>query len=682
VNWLPRGLIVAAIWGIAVFLWGTFGAWTKNQYIQAEKDLAASHAVAIGAWLDEAVAPLERLAVDARIGPAMALPAGVESLPIQRVLYEYSYLARQSEIYVVDLLRKRAGRTAGTTPLTADTIERLSRLPDAPKMVMGMGFRNGQVFLIRKVDVPLPNRVVVMIPISLMTLAASEPPTDLPEAREFALVIPHTTGWALWKDGEQGFTLEPKLNEAMKYGRSSYMTDETVTALAPVPEWDSVRTSVLSANEIGGARLLPQLLVGLWALVMTVVALWSVSQPLRAKVQGGKLGQKLGPALKPLQGLVGKVGQLAQITVEAVAARLGEGGKEAPLVDGPGAFAKDDFLTASEMSRMAPRKPKAPVRPTTFTQPTKVVERRKGDRRKTPRPGAMDRRMQDLPQGVALAAWQKAAGVPKKPEAKPDEPFVPRFDKDDIHAVVEDALKRRRIKLLYQPIYRASDNMPVMHEVYARLLRGDGHVLTPDVFLPSAAQQKLTLQLDLLVLRKVVQEHFTAGAPLTPLALNISSNSLDGLAYLQELASLGPRVLRKISFEVNSQEMIRDPKALRLLKDIQKHGGSISVDYFGGGTAMLDASKAMGFNSVKLNSMKMGTTDTGKKDLIQLCRYAREIGLPAVMEMIGDKAAEVFARKAQVEFMQGYALGKPSENLTIEPLPPNIDSLQNLAGSS
>src|SRR5690606_12030032 len=107
--------------------------------------------------------------------------------------------------------------------------------------------------------------------------------------------------------------------------------------------------------------------------------------------------------------------------------------------------------------------------------------------------------------------------------------------------------------------------MPVMHEVYARLLKSTGAIITPDVFLPVTAAHHMTLDLDIAVLRRVVHEHFSGGTPKTPLALNISSTSLDGIAYLQEMANQGPRVLQKLGFEVRSQEMIRDPKALKLL---------------------------------------------------------------------------------------------------------------------
>lgn len=678
-EWLPRGLLVAAIWGIAVFLWGTFGAWTHRQYTDVERLLGKREVASVSAWLDNAVSPLDRLADDNRIGPAMELPAGVESLPVQRVLYEYSYLAKQTEIYLVDILRKRVGRTAGTAPLSADTVERLSKLPQEDKLVLGMGLRNGQMFLVRRVKAPLPNHVVAMIPVSLMTLASSQPSSALPEGRKLAFIVPHAAGWALWKDGDQGFTLSNDMNEIVRNGRDEMIAEGTISVITPVPQWPEVKVVIQSPNEVGGARILPQLLVGLWAVMMTFVALWKPLEPARQR-----LGARIGPMMAPIVAPLGKLATTVVELLESMGGRMKrgfqDGIKDEPLVDGPGAFAQHDFLTASELAqRTQPRKPRMPVRPSTFGHATAVKERRKSDRRKADRPGSSDRRRDKLNENAAMAAWQKAADLSAPPAAKKEAAEETKIDVNNMHAVVEDALKKRRIKLLYQPIYRASDNTPVMHEVYARLMKPDGTIVTPDVFLPIAAELKITLQLDLQVLRKVVHDHFGNGSPLTPLALNISSTSLDGLAYLQELAGLGPRVLQRVSFEVNSQEMIRDPKALRLLKDIQKHGGNLSVDYFGGGTAMLDASMAMGFNCVKMNGAKLASTEESKKEMIRLCQHARGIGLPIVMEMVGDAKTQTFARRAGAEFLQGYALARPSEHMTIEPLPPELTQMQNVA---
>jgi EAL domain-containing protein (putative c-di-GMP-specific phosphodiesterase class I) len=247
--------------------------------------------------------------------------------------------------------------------------------------------------------------------------------------------------------------------------------------------------------------------------------------------------------------------------------------------------------------------------------------------------------------------------------------------------MIEECLRENRIKLLYQTVYRIADNAAVMHEVFARLVTPEGRVMQPAEFLPVATEYRLMLELDLAVFRKVMAEHFDGGGtPLTPLALNISSTSLDGVAYLQEMANQGPRVLQKLAFEVRSQEMIKDPKAMRLLKDLQKHGGNLAVDYFGGGTGMLEASKTMGFNYVKLDCARFYANDEGKKELIVLCQKAQQLDLPVILEKVGSEAMQTFARKVGANFMQGYALNIPRTELSIVPLSPGVGGVAALVG--
>lgn len=657
--WLPRALMLGVIWGIAVFLWGTFGAWTRDQYVESELRLAESRADSIDNWLNQAISPLARLANDKRLAIGMELPAGVESLPVQRVLYEYAYLTGQTEVYIVDLLHQRVGHTAGATTLPQGVITRLADMDSSNHMLMGIGQRGGQMLLALKVDAPLPNKLIVMIPTSLATLATGQPDYYLPGTRKLSLIVPHTAGWAEWREGEQGFQLDEKLTTAMRHGTHSLADGTTMTVMTPLKGWPQVALGLQSPNKVSGTRLLPQLLVGLWALMMSAMVLWS-SAPIQRKIMA-----TAAPVLEPLGNVIGPVRQAFATIIDSIGNGWASANKEVPLISVSGAF-DSDFNSAPELAkRMGMRRAKSSGKQLKLNQnATNRVARATNTKKIT-----LTRNMQPM-------QWPDF----EKPRAAPPKEEESNIDNEDIKAVIEDCLRKRRIKLLYQPIYRAGDNMPVMHEVYARLLRENGEIITPDIFMPVTIKHHLTLELDLVVLRKVVNEHFNAGAsPMTPLALNISSTSLDGIAYLQEMASQGPRVLQKISFEVSSQEMIRDPKAMRLLKELQKHGGNLAVDYFGGGIAMLEASRAMGFNYVKMNCARLIGSDAGKKEIITLCKHARGIGLPIILEMVGDKESLEFSRRAGAEFLQGYALARPLDRLATQPLTPDLDGVKNLA---
>ncbi len=657
--WLPRTLVLLAIWGIAVFLWGTFGAWTRNQYLTHETALAQSNIRPFTAWLQDLTKPLERLATDGRIAEGMELPAGVTSLPVQRVLYEYSYLTGQSEVYLADLRKNRVGHTAGAAELPPEVITRLAAMPDTERMVLAFGQRNGQVLLVHKVKAALPHRLVVMTPMSLPALTATAPTPRLPTERTLVILFPHTSGWAQWRMESAGFSLDEDVNATLKLGQHYLTKNNKLLVVAPTPGWPETWLGVESPHTVVSTRLLPQLLVALWAIMMSLIVLWKDLAGYRQHV-----ATLSAPVLQPLQRISGPMG----IAVGTIASRMRSKVRnilaDPPLVNGPGEFESRDFVSADEFARRVNKgvrrgkgKGTSKLAGSKASNLPQTVERRQRVRGSAAQPPIQSK-----------MSWPGTDDISKlgKPE---DKDIQDDIDMNDLQAVVKDSLKKKRILLMYQPIFSTTGLVPVMHEVYARLLDPKGEIIGPDVFLPIAGKLRMTLDLDVAVLRRVVHEHFgNNGAPLTPLALNISSTSLDGISYLQEMASQGPRVLQRLGFEVSSQEMIRDPKALKMLKDLQRHGGNLAVDYFGGGIAMLDASKALGFNYVKLNTAKLMASESGKKELILLCQHAKQIGLPVILEMIGDDATLAFAQRTGAEFLQGYALMRPQDHLTTAPL--------------
>ncbi len=667
-----RWLMLLAIWGIAVFLWGTFGAWTEKRGQDAELRLVTPYAERVGAWLTQQTDILDSLQTDTRLAEGASLPAGVESLPVQRVLYEFAYLNRIPDVYILDLLQGKNGRTAGAVALPETTLKRFDSLPDrADTLMLGLGLDRAQLLMLRRVNAPLPQKLYAAVPVRFSTLANAVP--TLPETfqeRTSSLIFPHTEGWARWNMKGPQLNLIEEETEGLGSDEVVHITTGSrQTTYVPLGGLPAVVLAVEGPRALTSTALLPRLMVFIWAVTMSLMVLWQ--EPGFQKL----LAQSTAP-VKPLLGKLAPLGARMKglgrlLPVDQIARAWRDARGTAPLVEGPGELDASAFRSSPRRasSGKSPRKPmlSAPAPAELATAGPGALP--KLERRNRRRGSALAATPSRPHSQNAKPAWVSPEKKAPKPISSQSSDSQPAIDEEDLLEVVKDCLRQKRVKLLYQPVYRAADNMPMIHEVFARLVRRDGSLISPGDFLPIVLKNKLSLELDLMVLRKVVQEHFGQGRePLTPLAVNISSNSLDGIAYLQEMTSQGPRVLRRMGFEVSSQEMIRDPKALKLLKDLQKHGGNLAVDYFGGGEAMLDASKSLGFNYVKLDSAKFIETDEGKKNLIKLCHYANSIGLPIILEKIGHRDTEEFGRRAGAQFLQGYALKSPDEMLTLTQL--------------
>lgn len=661
---LPRTLMLMMVWGCAVFLWGTFSAWARHQYIERQRQVSAEYARGAAEWFASKLETLKPLAQDQRLKMGLDLPSGVSSLPVQRALYEYSYLHNQQDVYAVELNQRKVAMVATAAPLSQDVLARLNTLRDNYRVVMGTGVHNGVVLLGIKVQAPLPQQVFVLIPIRLDQMAEEAFLPTLLHGMEVGLVMPHASGWAWWRGDSSGFTLDKAMSEAMDRRLDAMETEKQYAILTPLAGLP-VMLGLRGSGALSKVDMLPHVLVGMWALLMSVFILWAPTRGVRMVVV-----QQAGPVLRPLQKawgpVQGLVAGLSDRIERKVAANLKGQWQErqiaAPLVDGPGHFASSDFTSARERvdpqiaelnkRRGAPppvkKKDSLPHPDEEYLAPEKVVPQR-------------------------FATLNEAAKLSREQE-------VEAQAREDLRTQVKRCIKEKRVHLVYQPVFRVSDDMPVLHEVFARLISPTGREIMPGEFLPIATEHKLTLDLDMAVFEKVLADHFEEGRqPVTPLALNISSTSLDGVSYLKAMVATGPRVLQKLAFEVRSQEMVRDPKALRLLKDMQQYGGHLAVDYFGGGEAMLEASKRMGFDYVKIDCNAFTSGPEQKKELIRLCQAAQKLGLATILEKVGTQSVAAFARRTGAPYLQGYALSVPQPQLVAMSLSPQIAGMAALA---
>lgn len=645
-----RFLSLLLIWGIGLFLWGSLSSWAQHDQLRTDILLLQSQTSAARDWLHKVMDPVTKLATDRRTEMGMSLPDGVMSPPIRRVLYEFAYFQLQNDIYAVDLFDNSINQPAGAGVLPPAVLRRLRELAPADSTLIGDGELSGMLYLVRKVDAPLPHQVYIITPTPLAQAATNRPEPTLDEGRRIGLAVPHTKGWAWWNLGSNGFSFRPSLSDALDNANEAAEDDKDLTVLLGLEDPDHVSLGLMHAKSLVGKAIVPQAILLVWMVGMSVLMLMPRSNPLRTNL--GKTLQPLGQTL----------GRLATPLLASVAAwhdnmrekTLAPMETDPPLVDGPGAFTPADFATGSWRERLLGN--------------SAASSRKNSKPNLPPKPTGGSYGGNPLAIGTTDEVISAIAPLAPTPEELTQQEPPPN---DDMDAIVRQCLKENRLVLLYQPIYRVTDGKPILHEVYARLVHPNGRVLSPGEFLPITNRLGLTQDLDAAVFRKTLSTYFFAAVyPATPLALNIGGNSLDSIAYLQELLSHGSHVLQRLAFEVRSQEIVRDPKALRLLKDIQRNGGSLAVDYFGGGHAMLEASKAMGFNYVKLDCSRFMVNAESQAELAGLCAKAVQLGLPVILEKIETAPDEAFARQAGASYLQGYGLAVPGTELTTAPLAP------------
>ncbi|MFZ2586994.1 MAG: EAL domain-containing protein [Alphaproteobacteria bacterium] len=626
-----RMLVLMGLWGLALFGYASLGEQALQQRLPPVQAAMEAHAQAVATYLNSRMDMLAPLAADPRIPQGLASDEGLQSLDVRRALYEFGYINRVTQLYVWDETTQAVVKLAGSTELPAALTQHLPRLQDAERALISLD-KDNQPALYAAVHITPKDaaHAYVVMPLGLSPLMGDVPMLEgLAGQHEPTRLLAVDEG-GVWqfkrgvraKPNRVGWATPKRLT-----GLDVVSTPEGLMVTAPLPALEgwAVALPLPPAMALGTSRY-AQWGVLAAALLASLVLLWKPSLPLRrtlaTKLQ--PMVRVINPLIAPILGSVAAVVSGKAQPAQPTKVDLRE------VMDEASAPAR----RARSMNLGGPAKPR--IKP---SGPTSYVP--------------------------ALKASLKAEGI-----AVPDAP-VEAPPQDSMAALVDECFKQERSQLLYQPVYSARTGQPVMHEVLLRLVDREGQSMTPAVFIPICQQYGWMERLDAHVAKRVFELNFAGDAvPSTPLALNLAGASMENIGYMEGLMlQATPTMMAKLVFEVRSHELMEDPKALVFLKNCREMGARLSVDYFGGGAGMVEVSKKMGFDYIKMDCTRFGSDVMAKKELIMLCRAAQKVDLPVILEKMETVEMEVYARRIGVHYLQGYLLGKPKPDLVTGPLP-------------
>jgi EAL domain-containing protein (putative c-di-GMP-specific phosphodiesterase class I) len=281
-----------------------------------------------------------------------------------------------------------------------------------------------------------------------------------------------------------------------------------------------------------------------------------------------------------------------------------------------------------------------------------------------------------------------AKPVADKPAAKdtpaydggPKEPPIQSLPADDPRLIargkiIQDSLERERIRLFFQPIIESVSEKPVMYETFLRVVDDEGKIMMPGEFIPIAIKRGFVGLIDDTVIVASIRRHIeilTQGKRAA-LSINLSYGAFSSLKFMETfMDGMGKRTIKPelLNFEISSREIIDDPKALGFIKELKSMNAKISVDYFGGGVATVEAAAKMKmFDYMKIDCLKFKGLDTGDAAQVSAFREivlrAQEMGLPIIAEKVENRIVLWLCKKLGVPYMQGYHIAEPSPKLDL-----------------
>ncbi|MGY1849213.1 MULTISPECIES: putative bifunctional diguanylate cyclase/phosphodiesterase [unclassified Blastococcus] len=241
-------------------------------------------------------------------------------------------------------------------------------------------------------------------------------------------------------------------------------------------------------------------------------------------------------------------------------------------------------------------------------------------------------------------------------------------DKLRLVAELRDAIERRDITLLYQPIFSTEDGHPVAVESLARWTHPERGPISPAVFVPLAEESGLIAGLGLLVLdetcRQLAEWDRRMGGAAPPRAnVNVSALQLDANLPPQVADALRRHGLdaSRISVEITESALMQDPDSAReTLHQLRDQGVELAIDDFGTGYSSLAYLRHLPVDCLKVDRSFVAELAHGHTEIASaVIALARSLNLSTVAEGVETPEQATELGRLGATYLQGFSLCPP-----------------------
>ena len=237
---------------------------------------------------------------------------------------------------------------------------------------------------------------------------------------------------------------------------------------------------------------------------------------------------------------------------------------------------------------------------------------------------------------------------------------------------LQSALKENRFQLYQQTIVPAyeDDGTGPRLEVLVRMTDEFGNEVLPAEFMRAAERHKLMRLVD----RWVVQTTFTAvGRGViqltdrhTIVAINVSAQTLGDPQFLEFVVECLDRtgaLPTQICFEISEAAVIANPEhARRFVGVLHGMGCQFAIDDFGSGVASFSNLRNLPLDYLKIDgslTQNLAKDTVNQAMVTAMIKLARSLKFKVIAEQVEEASAAEVVRRIGVDFLQGYAIGRP-----------------------
>jgi diguanylate cyclase (GGDEF)-like protein/PAS domain S-box-containing protein len=275
---------------------------------------------------------------------------------------------------------------------------------------------------------------------------------------------------------------------------------------------------------------------------------------------------------------------------------------------------------------------------------------------------------EELIRDCDIAMYQAKAGGKGRITLLDQQARAEARDKLRLVADLRDAIERREIVCVYQPIFSTADGMPVAVETLARWQHAERGAISPTVFVPLAEESGLVSGLGLLVLDETCRQLAEWDTQLGEAApgranVNVSALQLDGnlRGHVESALQRHGLMPQRLSIELTESALMKDPTSARVvLQQLRELGVQVSIDDFGTGYSSLAYLRHLPLDCLKVDRSFVAELADGHAEITSaIIALAGSLGLCTVAEGVETLEQAEQLTRLGATYLQGFSLAVP-----------------------
>ena len=248
---------------------------------------------------------------------------------------------------------------------------------------------------------------------------------------------------------------------------------------------------------------------------------------------------------------------------------------------------------------------------------------------------------------------------------QPDEDTVAKLSKtNQLVTQIKNALREDNFIIYFQPVISMDGERIMHHEVLLRLRDQDGKIILPGQFIPVAERFGLMPQID----RWVVQSTLAALLQYPDLRpfINLSGTSLGDealLEFIEKSIQESGADPSRIGFEITETAAVKDVTlAKKWIRRFKNLGCRFALDDFGIGFSSFSYLRFLPVDYLKIDGTYIRDMDkdfTHRALVKAMNAVAHALGKKTIAEFVENKEVMKSLQELQVDYGQGYYIGKP-----------------------